>query len=97
VQEVWVMNTQGRWLVELAIAESEGETRADGRLVMTDGSCWIRHGGARCHPRDPDIAEVGEKIAAARALSDLAQLLAGSAAEELEDVTHEPARVHLDP
>lgn len=89
------MSTPGRWLVELSIAERDGRTRADGRLIMTDGGCWVGHGGARCHPRDPDIAEIGEKIAAARALSDLAHLLAGSAAEELEAITHEHARVDL--
>lgn len=89
------MSTRGRWLIELSIAESEGETRADGRLITTDGYCWVGRGGARCHPRDPAVAEIGEKIAAARALSDLAQLLAGNAAAELEDITHQPARVHL--
>jgi hypothetical protein len=89
------MSTQGRWLMELSIAEMEGVTRADGRLIMSDGSCWIGHGSARCHPQDPDVAEIGEKIAVARALSDLADLLAGSAADELEDMTHEHARVRL--
>jgi hypothetical protein len=89
------MSTRNRWLVELSIAELEGQTRADGRLVMTDGACWMGHGGARRHPRDPDVAEIGEKIAAARALSDLAHLLAGSAAAELEALTDEQARVDL--
>jgi len=89
------MSTQDRWLVELSIAEMDGETRADGRLIMTGGACWLGHGGARCHPRDPGIAEIGEKIAAARALSDLAHLLAGNAAEELEAITHEHAQVDL--
>ena len=89
------MSTQGRWLVDVSIADLAGETRADGRLIMTDGSCLIGHGGARRHPCDPDIAEIGEKIAAARALSDLAGLLAASAAAELEAMTDEGARVHL--
>jgi hypothetical protein len=89
------MSTRGRWLIELSIAELAGETRADGRLVMADGACWIGHGGARRHPRDPDVAEIGEKIAVARALSDLAHLLTDSAAAEMEDITHEHARVDL--
>jgi hypothetical protein len=89
------MSTQGGWLVDLSIAELAGETCADGRLIMTDGSCRFGHGGTRRHPRDPDVAEIGEKIAAARALSDLAELLAASAGAEFEDITHERARVHL--
>jgi len=62
------MSAPGRWLVELSIAERGGQTRADGRLIMADGACWVGHGGARRHPRDPDIAQIGEKIAREPAL-----------------------------
>jgi hypothetical protein len=89
------MSTVDRWSVELSIREHEGETRADARLVMDDGAHLLGHGMARRHPRDPSITEIGEKIAVARALSDLAHRVLGSAAAELEDVTHERARLHL--
>ena len=74
--------------------EHEGQTRAEASLVM-DGAHLLGHGMARCHPRDPDVSEIGEKIAVARALSDLAHLLLESAAAELEDITHERARLQL--
>ena len=41
------------------------------------------------------MTEIGEKIAVARALSDLAHMLLGSAGAELEDITHERARLQL--
>jgi Rv2632c-like len=89
------MSTVDRWSVELSIREHEDQTHADARLVMDDGAHVLGHGTARRHPRDPNVTEIGEKIAVARALSDLAHMLLGSAAAELEDITHERARLHL--
>jgi hypothetical protein len=89
------MSKADRWSVELSIREHEGETRADARLVVDDGTHLLGHGTARRHPRDPNVTEIGERIAVARALSDVAHLLLGSAAAELEDITHERARLHL--
>ena len=89
------MSRADRWSVELTIWEHEDETRADARLVMDDGAHVLGHGTARRPPRDPNVTEIGERIAVARALSDLAHLLLGSAAAELEDITHERARLQL--
>jgi len=84
-----------RWSVELSIREHEGQTRADARLVMDKGVRLLGHGMARRHPGEPNVTEVGEKIAVARALSDVAHLLLSAAAAELKDMTHERARLHL--
>ena len=89
------MSTVDRWSVELSISEHDRETRADARLVLTDDAHLEGHGTARRNPADPDVTGIGEKIAVARALSDLAHVLLGSAAAELEDITHERARLHL--
>ncbi|HUY52691.1 MAG TPA: DUF1876 domain-containing protein [Streptosporangiaceae bacterium] len=89
------MSAVDRWSVELSISEQERETRADAHLVMADKAHLWGHGTARRNPADPDVMEIGEKIAVARALSDLAHVLLGSAATELEDITHERARLHL--
>jgi hypothetical protein len=89
------MSTVDRWSVELSISEHDRETRADARLVLVDGTHLESHGTARRNPADPDVTGIGEKIAAARALSGLAHVLLGSAAGELEDITHERARLHL--
>jgi hypothetical protein len=89
------MSVVDRWLVDLSIVEGDDETRAEARLVMGNGGGWLGRGAARRHPRDPNVTEIGERIAAARALSDLAHLLLGEAAAELAGIIHERVDVHL--
>lgn len=89
------MKTIDHWSVELSIGEHGRETRADARLAMANDAHLLGHGVARRNPADPDVFEVGEKIAVARALSDVAQMLLESAAAELEDMTHERDRLHM--
>ena len=45
-------------------------------------------GLARLNPADRDVPEIGDEIAAARALSELGHLLLSAAADDLEAVTH---------
>src|SRR6266536_2113240 len=61
------MSAADRWSVELSIREHEGETRADARLVMDNDPHLLGHGTARRSPSDPNVMEIGEKIAVARA------------------------------
>jgi hypothetical protein len=88
------MSAADRWSFELSIREHAGETRAAARLVMDDAHL-LGHGRARRNPSDPNVMEIGEKIAVARALSDLAHMLLGSAAAQIEDITHERAQLHM--
>lgn len=71
------------WTVEIVFSEDEGRTRADamltGALETLQG--W---GRARRNPVDPEVPAVGEDIAAARALSDLAHHLLDRAAHRIE-------------
>jgi Rv2632c-like len=89
------MKTNDHWSVELSIGEHSCETRADARLAMAEDAHLLGHGVARRNPAGPDALEIREKIAVARALSDVAQILLESAAAELEDITHERARLHM--
>jgi Rv2632c-like len=88
------MNTADRWPAELSLTEQGRETHAEASLVV-DGSRVVGRGIARRNPTDPQVLGIGEKIAAARALSDLAHLLLDSAAAEVEDHTHQTANLHL--
>jgi hypothetical protein len=81
------------WPVEISLREEDRETRAEARL--TKGVGLLGHGVARCNPDDQEVMQIGEEIAAARALSDLAHRLLSYAAEQIEDITHERARLHL--
>jgi hypothetical protein len=89
------MSTADSWSVELSIGEDNGDTHALARLALKDGRHLSGHGKARRNPADPKVNEIGEEIAVARALSDLAHKLLGAAASGVEAVTHERANLHL--
>ena len=80
------------WTVEIAFSEDEDMTRADAILSGSPDSVqgW---GRARRNPVDPNVPAVGEEIAAARALGDLAHHLLEQAAHRIE--SWEGRRVHL--
>ena len=89
------MNVNDEWPVSVSIAETDGQTRAEARLVMPGGEQLAGHGQARRNPADPEVARIGAQLAAARALSDLAGQLLQVAATAIEDSTHERARLQL--
>ena len=89
------MSTAEHWSVALSVHEHEGQTRAEARLDLGENAHLLGHGTARRNPSDPNVLEIGEKIAVARALSDLAHMLLGSAAAQIEDITHERAHLHM--
>jgi hypothetical protein len=83
-----------RWNVEILIGEVDRRTYAEAQLYDEIRDNLIGTGQARA-PRDaPDIPEIGDEIAVARALSDLGHRLLVAASGDLEDATHE--RVSLD-
>jgi hypothetical protein len=82
------------WPVEISLHEEDGETRAEARLTR-DSVGMIGHGLARRSPDDQEVPQIGEEIAAARALSDLAHQLLSDAAGQIEGITHERARLSL--
>ena len=87
------MTTVDNWPVEISLHEEDRNTRAEARLT-TDSMGLVGHGLARRNPDDQEVTQIGEEIAAARALSDLAHQLLSHAAEQIEEITHE--RAHLD-
>lgn len=82
------------WTVEVDIEETPaGHTEAKAHLAVgprTFGG-W---GRARRNPDDPEMPRVGEELAVARALSDLAHHLVDEAARAIEEHEGRPARVH---
>jgi len=89
------MNVTDEWSVSLSIAETDGQTRAEARLVTSGGDQLAGHGQARRNPADREVARSGAQLAAARALSDLAGQLVHAAATAIEDATHEQAHLNL--
>ena len=81
------------WSVEIQFEEDESLTSAGSLLRLPDGRELQGRGQARRNPADPAQPQIGEEIAAARALSDLVHQLLDKAATEIEDVTHKPAHL----
>ncbi|MFJ8113344.1 DUF1876 domain-containing protein [Streptomyces sp. NPDC096132] len=71
------------WKVRLHLFEDdEGTTKA--RLILDTGSTELTgHGAARCHPADANVPEIGDELAAGRALNDLAQQLLKTAERDI--------------
>ncbi|MGP4057300.1 DUF1876 domain-containing protein [Mycobacterium sp. 4D054] len=77
-----------KWTVGVSVDEQDGETRATARLVWDEREV-TGVGLARRNPNDRDVPVIGDELAVARALSDLAQRLLALTARDIEDVTHE--------
>jgi hypothetical protein len=87
--------TSRRWRVDIFVDEHEDEhtTHAEARLHTTDKTHLIGRGAAHRSPVDSEIAEIGDELAVARALSDLAHKLLHAAASDIEAMTHERVRI----
>lgn len=82
-----MMNTLVGWHVEMEFQEEGDRTRAAAMVRLTDGTEFRAHGNANRHPSDPDQLRVGEEIAGARALMDLASQLLQKAHKEIDEVS----------
>jgi hypothetical protein len=80
------------WTLEIAIGENADETEAQARLRVDDTEV-VGWGRARRNPHDPARPRIGEELAVARALSDVAHRLFDTAIAEIEALEGQP--VHL--
>ncbi|MEY9965297.1 hypothetical protein ABIA33_003339 [Streptacidiphilus sp. MAP12-16] len=85
------MPTLVRWHIEMDFHEGSSKTRAAVLLRLPDGTELRAHGHASKHPNDDLQTRVGEELAAARTLNDLARQLLAKAAHDIEESTHVPA------
>lgn len=75
------------WHIELEFEEDAHRTRAAALVRLSDGSEVRAHGYASRHPSDEDQQRVGEEIAGARALNELAMKLLTKAHEEIDEAS----------
>lgn len=89
------MTSAKRWSVEIFIDEHDDQraTRAEARLHSRDQTHLVGRGMARRNPSDSEVPEIGDELAVARALADLAHQLLEAAAADVEQSTHRPARL----
>jgi hypothetical protein len=82
--------TTKTWNVQVTLDEQGDDTHADATLSL-DNKMEIRgHGMSRRNPVDESEPTIGDELATARALSDLAHQLLATAATEIESRTHSP-------
>jgi hypothetical protein len=80
--------------VQIEVVEHPDHTEAQARLDI-GGSQRGGWGRARRNPSDPDRPRLGDELATARALSDLAHRLLDDVASQIEAAEGQPARLHL--
>jgi hypothetical protein len=82
-----------RWTVDIYIDEHADErmTHAEAKLHTNDATHLSGKGAAHRHPDDAEVAEIGDELAVARALSDLSHQLVHAAAMDIERVTKQRA------
>jgi hypothetical protein len=81
------------WTVEVLLVESDDKTDAEA-LLEIGATRYAGWGRARRNPADPDVPRIGEELAAARALSDLAHKLLDAAATAIERFEGHSVRMH---
>ena len=84
------------WHVELFIDEDGDRTSARAVLHSSATEHVEGRGSTRRAPRDLDVPEIGDEVAAARALHHLADNLLGTAAGDIAGIEHESVRLGFD-
>ena len=75
--------------IDVLIEEHDERTRAKARLSW-GGKDLVGVGLARLDPADEPVAKIGDELAIARALSDLANQLFALTSTDIQTSTHEP-------
>jgi hypothetical protein len=75
--------------IDVLIEEHEEKTRAKSRLSW-GGKKYVGVGVARLDPADEPVAQIGDELAIARALSDLANQMFALTSADIQASTHEP-------
>ncbi|MFE0044309.1 DUF1876 domain-containing protein [Streptomyces albireticuli] len=83
------MSGNKAWLVEISIKEHDHTVTAEARLTGRAPGPMVGEGTARCHPADENVPDIGDELAAARALNRLSDQLLDTAIKDIQSHTHE--------
>lgn len=81
------MKAAKSWKVDIFLGEDDGRTYAEARLHTEIGDSLVGVGRAQVSAQDPDVPEIGDELAVARALTDLGHRLLITAAGDIAQVT----------
>ena len=82
------------WRVDIFIGESDEKTHAEARLLPGAEVSLTGRGVARLNPTDRGVPEIGDELAVARALADLAGRLRSAADDDIEDAAPQEGASH---
>ena len=83
------------WTVQVHIDEKGDDTFADAVLALENKTEIHGRGTSRRNPADESVPLIGDELAAARAMSDLAHQMLSAAATDIESKTHSRASLTL--
>ncbi|MFJ6783313.1 DUF1876 domain-containing protein [Streptomyces yangpuensis] len=90
------MSHTTEWKTRTYLFEEDGTTKV--RVELDTGTNRLTgHGTARCNPADKDVPEIGDELATARALEDLAAQLKQTAHRDMAAVGAGPRPDSLKP
>jgi len=72
------------WTVRLHLFEDDAGTTKAHLIVDTGTTELTGRGTAHCHPADSNVPEIGDELAAGRAMNDLAGKLLKTAERDIE-------------
>ncbi|MFJ6934421.1 DUF1876 domain-containing protein [Streptomyces sp. NPDC101132] len=83
------MSHTTEWKTQIHLFEEDRTTKV--RVELDTGTAKLTgHGTARCNPTDADVPEIGDELAAARAMEDLGAQLKRLAYGDMEDAGTRP-------
>ena len=88
------MSATKQWSITVDIDEQEDTTLANVSLRTPTGHDVTGIGEAQRNPMDPSVPDIGDELAVARALRNLAERLLHTTEKDITNVTGEPAHLH---
>jgi hypothetical protein len=80
------MSHTEQWKVRLHLFEDDGGT-TKAQVVLDTGTTELTgRGTAHCNPSDTNVPEIGDELAAGRAMEDLAHQLLNIAKNDVQDM-----------
>ena len=88
------MTATKQWSITVDIDEEDDTTLASISLRTPTGQDVTGVGRAQRNPLDPSVPEIGDELAVARALRNLAERLLHTTEKDITGVTGESAHLH---
>lgn len=88
------MDATKQWSITVDIDEEDDTTLANVSLRTPTGRDVTGVGQAQRNPHDPSVPEIGDELAVARALRNLAERLLHTTEKDIKGATGEQAHLH---